>query len=138
MKKQFVAAMILAMAISQGASALMCGAMTESQPNSGLYDKQLFFEKIEEGQSIHKFVKPNGEIVDLEDLAKNQRMQELDGAKILSFQFKDRLLWAVIGDAELTNNKTELKGKNYILANSKSSLTLSASGYNLYCTEEFK
>lgn len=120
--------------LSANASETICGANIETEKGSGIYNKNLFWEKADISKSTTRFLLPDGTVLKTEEL-KADVLEKIPNDSIImgySFQFDQTIIFLAKIKKDSSN---VLKNEETIIASGLDgkSVMLIAKGISLSC-----
>ena len=129
---------ITAFVLSQAAlaSELYCGANIEQDPGTQIYNKLVFWEKMDTVKSIIKFLLTDGTLIKSDDLTTVQLEKIVDGSLAISISFTENRPQLFLGKVK-RNEKNEIRFVSVALSSSfnSNSPMLIANDASLLCRE---
>lgn len=136
MKSIFLA--ITASILSQTilASELYCGANIERDPGTQIYNKLIFWEKMDTTKSMLKFLLVDGTLINSDDLTPALLNKVVDGSLAISVSFTENRPQLFLGRVK-RNEKNEIHFLNMAISSSfkSESSLLIANDASLLCRE---
>lgn len=136
MKKTVITLTTLVLcALSANSAETICGANVESEKGSGVYNKSLFWEKVETIQPRIRFLLPDGSLLKGEEQGSNFIENVPNDSIVMAYNFQNNQSVAFIGVVKKDNPSKELKYVDSSLASAfdGKNVMLMAKGISLSC-----
>ncbi len=136
MKNLLIAILTVMSAQIASAADIYCGANVETTPGSQIYNKLLFWEKVDLSKPNFYFLLKDGTLLSRDTLTPDQLAKVVNGSIVLSVSFSDQKPQLFAGKVK-RNAKNEIGYTDVAIANSYQGVTpfLLANGVAMMCRE---